>query len=38
MTVPFVIPGWTLPIVLAMGASMARITIAARGLRLARAG
>jgi hypothetical protein len=38
MTVPFVIPAWTLPIVLAMGASVARITIAARGLRLARAG
>jgi hypothetical protein len=38
ITVPFVIPDLTLPIVLAMGASMARITIAARGLRLARAG
>ncbi len=37
-TVPLVIPAMTLPVLLAMAASLARITIAARALRHARAG
>ena len=37
ITVPLVAPDVTLPIVLAMAASLARMTMAARGLRLARA-
>jgi hypothetical protein len=37
-TVPLVIPAMTLPVLLAMAASLARITIAARVLRHARAG
>lgn len=38
ITAPLVIADLTLPIVLAMAASLFRITIAARGLRLARSG
>jgi hypothetical protein len=37
-TVALVIPALTLPVLVAMAASLARITVAARGLRLARAG
>jgi hypothetical protein len=37
VTVPLVTPAVTLPIVLAMAASLARLTMAARGVRLARA-
>jgi hypothetical protein len=38
ITVPLVTPDVSLPIVLAMAASLARLTMAARGLRLARGG